>query len=329
MRNPRHVRFEHDHQVGVGEQRARLEAEMHRMARRQADRARIMRHGRNGAALGKMRQRRHGVGGSVAAMISGRSAAAIHSASVAMAARIGVRSGRRRPRLHRSDRLGEIGATAARAAAPDRPARADAPSPLPPSARDHVADLVGIAQFVVPLHQLAHHAGLVEHFLRPVDRTRARAERTLLGDRRAAGGEDQRHAVARKIGEIVDGIGGADIDVHHHRLRMAGHQVGAVRHADREIFVRHQHRLRHLGVGFFGAAEGFDDRRKIGARIAEKIIDAVIGERAQEGLGGDRRPLAPARCQGHVFRPCDAGLLDLARPFSRRRFGLFTRGGNG
>ena len=58
MRNPRHVGIEHDDQIGVGEQRARLEAEMHRVARRQADGARIMRDDRNGAALGEMRERR-------------------------------------------------------------------------------------------------------------------------------------------------------------------------------------------------------------------------------------------------------------------------------
>ena len=36
--------------------------------------------------------------------------------------------------------------------------------------------------------------------------------------------------------------------------------------------------------------------------LAEEIIDAVVGERAQERLGGNRRPL-PSRCDGHSFRP--------------------------
>ena len=239
--------------------------------------------------------------GRVAVMISGRSAAAIHSASVAIAARIGMRGRCLRPRLHRRDRLGSgADKRLARQHQIDRPARMrhrhfDA-------ARDHVADLARHAQFVVPFHQLAHHAGLVEHFLRPVDRADARAEAALLGDRRAAGGQDQRHAVARQVGEIVDGVGGADIDVHHHRLRAAGHQIGAVRHGDRQVLVRHQNRLRHLGVGLLGAAEGFHDRRKVGAGIGEEIIDAVIGERAQERFGGDRRPLS-RRCRGHAFRP--------------------------
>ena len=65
-----------------------------------------------------------------------------------------------------------------------------------------------------------------------------------------------------------------------------------MRHRDREIFVRHQHRPWHLGVGLLGAAERLDDRREIGAGIAEEIVDAVIGQRSQEGLGGNRRPFA-------------------------------------
>ena len=40
-------------------------------------------------------------------------------------------------------------------------------------------------------------------------------------------------------GEIVDAVGGADTGVHHHRLRAAVHQIGAVRHGDRQVFVRH------------------------------------------------------------------------------------------
>jgi len=170
------------------------------------------------------------------------------------------------------------------------------------AARDHVADLGRHAQLVVPLHQFAHHAGLVEHFLAPLDRAVARAEGSLFGDRRAPGRENQRYAVARQVDEVVDGIGGADRGVNHHRLRATGHQIGAVRHADRQVLVRNQDRLGNLGVGLLGASERFHDRRKIGAGIAEEIIDAVVGERAQERLGGDRGPL-PSRCDGHASRP--------------------------
>ncbi len=239
--------------------------------------------------------------GKVETMISGRSAAAIHSASCATDARIGVRRRRLRPRLQRADRLRHRRRQwFARQHEIDGPARArhrdfD-------RARDHVTDLSRHAQLVVPLHQLAHHAGLVEHFLRPVNRARARAEGAFLGDRRAPGGENERDAIARQVGEIVDRVGRADIDVNHHGLRMSGHQIGAMRHADREVFVRDEHGPRDLGIGLFGAAEGFHDRRKVGAGIGEEILDAVIGQCAQECFGGNRWPLS-RRCCGHFVSP--------------------------
>ncbi len=39
------------------------------------------------------------------------------------------------------------------------------------AARHDISDLARHAQFVIPLHELTHHAGLIEHLLRPVDRT--------------------------------------------------------------------------------------------------------------------------------------------------------------
>jgi hypothetical protein len=74
-----------------------------------------------------------------------------------------------------------------------------------------------------------------------------------------------------------------------------------MRHPDGKILVRYQNRFRDLGIGFLGAAESFDDRRKVGARIDEKIVRAVVGECAQKSFGGDRWPLS-RRCRGH-FRP--------------------------
>ena len=163
-----------------------------------------------------------------------------------------------RPAAARSPAPRRARPTAARAAAPDRPARAARHRDFM-RARHHVGDLLGHAQLVVPFDDLAHHAGLVEHLLAPVDLARARAELALLGDRRAAGREDQRHAVAREIDQIVDRVAGADIDVDHHGLRPAGHRVGAMRHRDREVLVRHQHRARQLGVA--GRARARTPRR--------------------------------------------------------------------
>ncbi len=54
-------------------------------------------------------------------------------------------------------------------------------------AGDHVRRLVGRAQLVVPLHDLAHEARLIEHFLRPMDVSAPPAVRLAFGDRRPAG----------------------------------------------------------------------------------------------------------------------------------------------
>ena len=66
--------------------------------------------------------------------------------------------------------------------------------------------------------------------------------------------------------------------------------------------MRYQNRFRHLGIRFFGAAESFDDRRKVGAWIDEEIVRAVVGECAQESFSGNRWPLS-RRCRGHFFAP--------------------------
>ena len=131
---------------------------------------------------------------------------------------------------------------------------------------------------------------------------RARAERALLGDRRAPGAEDQRRAVARQIGEIVDGVGGADIDVHHHRLRVAVHQIGACAMATARFSCGTRTGFGTLALVFLARLKASHDRREIGAGIGEEIIDAVIGQRAQEALGGDRRPLC-GRCGRSRFAP--------------------------
>ena len=301
MRDPRHVRFNDDHQIGVGQKRAGLETEMHRVARRQAHCARTVRNDRDGAAFGQALKRGDSLGRQGRGDDQWPFGGGDPFGERCDRARIGMCRRCLRPRLYRSDRLGKgCGERFARQHEIDRPARVrhrdfD-------TACDNVTDLARHAQFVVPFHQLAHHAGLVEHFLRPVDRAAARTERAFLRDRRAARRQNERHAIAREVCQVVDRVSGADVNVNHHRLRTAVHQVGAVCHGDRKIFVRHQNRLRHLGVGLLGAAEGLDDRREVRAGIGEEIVGAVIGQRAQECLGGDCWPLS-ARCRRHALFP--------------------------
>ena len=152
---------------------------------------------------------------------------------------------------------------------------------------DHRLDLLGVAQLVVPLHELAQHAALVEVLLRPVDVVVARGrQRARLGDRRAARGEEDRHVLARGVDEAVHRVRRADADVHHHRLRAAGDHGVAVRHRDAHVLVRHDDDLRQLPAELLALGVRLDDRREVGAAVREQIVDAARGEQAEPGVGG-------------------------------------------
>ena len=149
---------------------------------------------------------------------------------------------------------------------------------------DHRLDMLAAAQFVVPLRRLAHQAGLVEHFLRPLDRAVAGAVRAGLVIGRAAGGEQHRHPGARRVDQAADGVGGADIDMDHDRLGPAGNHRVAVGHADGDVFVGHGDGRGELRAAGFTAGEGFDDRRKIGAGVGEDVVD-MPAEPGQQPAG--------------------------------------------
>ena len=218
------------------------------------------------------------------AMTSGRLASAIQAARRPMAAGSGcgaaggsrgvqrrIAGRRRRQRLARQRQVHR--------AAGARQRRLQCP-------RHHQMRLVGAPQLVVPLDELAHHAGLVEHLLGPVDRPVARTEGAVLQDRRAAGHQHQRDAVAARVRQHVDGVGRAHVDVHHHRLRRTRHQIGAVRHRHGQVLVRHQHGARHLTPALPGAREAFDDGREIGAGVDEEMRDAVTMQGCQQHVAG-------------------------------------------
>jgi hypothetical protein len=61
-----------------------------------------------------------------------------------------------------------------------------------------------------------------------------------------------------------------------------------MRHGDREILVRHQDRPRQFCVARPAAGKCLDDGRKIGPRIGEEEVDAVLGKRSQEDIGRNR-----------------------------------------
>ena len=135
MRDPRHVRTQCTITRSASVRSAPgSKPEMHRVARRQAHRARTVRNDRDGAAFGQALERGDSLGrqgrGDDQWPFGGGDPFGERLRSCA------DRDVRRclRPRLHRSDRLGKR-RRAVRAAAPDRPARAGAPSRLRHRAR--------------------------------------------------------------------------------------------------------------------------------------------------------------------------------------------------
>ena len=150
-----------------------------------------------------------------------------------------------------------------------------------------VSTCSAMAQLVVPLHELAQHAALVEVLLRPVDVVVARRrERARLGDRRAPRGEEDRHVLARGVDEAVHRVRGAHADVHHHRLRPSGHHGVAVRHGDAHVLVRHDHDLGQAPAELLALGVGLDDRGEVGAAVGEEVVHAAHGEEPHPGVGG-------------------------------------------
>ena len=139
-----------------------------------------------------------------------------------------------------------------------------------------------IRQLVIPLGEFPHHRTLVAHLLRPMDLSGALTGRSaFLGIRRAAGGKQDRDVAAPAIHQAGDRIGGANIDVHHHELRLAGLEVIAERHADRDVLMRDRHRPRHpraMGLSF---RQRLDQRGEIGPGIGKEVIDATVGKQCE------------------------------------------------
>ncbi len=173
---------------------------------------------------------------------------------------------------------------------------------------DHGFELDAVPQLVIPFDDLAQHTGLVEHLLRPVDVGVARAWEPLLGQRRAAGGEEDRHVGARCIEESAQRVGGADADMHHDRRHPPRRRGIAVRHRQRQIFVRRNQRLRRRQAAMRRLGVGLDDRRKIGPGIGEEVFDAALGEERQIRLGDavDIEFLARHAAAPVCFLPCVA-----------------------
>ncbi len=144
---------------------------------------------------------------------------------------------------------------------------------------------VAAFQLIIPLDEFAHHVALVEHLLRPVNLAISFAVLVAgLGERGAARGEDHRQVPLGRVDQAAHGVGRADIDMHHDHLRPAGDHVVAQRHVDGDVLMRHQHRRRRRRAEGGGLGEGFDDRREIGAGIAEEIVHPAVRQQRQIGV---------------------------------------------
>ncbi len=164
---------------------------------------------------------------------------------------------------------------------------------------DDAFEVDAVAQLVVPLDPLAHHAALVARLLRPVDAAVARALEPALGQRRAAGGEQHRHVVAAGVDQAAGRVGGAGDRVHHDDLRLASHHRVAGGHRHRGDLVRDGHRLRDGQLLLQALGVGVDDGTEVRAAVAEEVIDAARRQKLDVRLGGgfDRNLL-------HARTPC-------------------------
>ena len=204
---------------------------------------------RNGEALGELRQapRPRADRRPTMVMISGCSAFAIHSASVAIACgsgcggagswrgadrqRLGDRRRQRLARQHQIDRPARRWSSSSHRRAPPRRRSARGFATRSPTSPFRAACRPGRTS------PAPSGSGALREPKLPFSVNGVRPAARISGAR----SRDE-------VGEVVDGVAGADVDMHHHGLRPAGHQIGAMRHRDREVFVRHQQRLRQFGV---------------------------------------------------------------------------------
>ena len=291
LRNPRYVAVDHQHEVRFVEQRVRIPSAVHRVLGGEREIARPVMDNRHGKGLGELADRPGGFRGPAA--VRRDEERALRSAEQARGLLEAVRIGGGR---RGGDEGRHTGKALPEALRQDLARQRDVDRPLRLGFGDrqgsiqHGFDLLGMAQLVVPLHELAQHRALVEVLLRPVDVVVARGgQGPGLGDRGASCGEQEGHVLARGIDEAVQGVGGAHADVDHHGLGPAGDHGVAVRHGDAHVLVRHDHDFGQAPAELLPLGIGLDDWGEVGAAVGKEIVDAARGEQADPGVGGGFR----------------------------------------
>ena len=122
-----------------------------------------------------------------------------------------------------------------------------------------------------------HQAALIERLLHEMHVGVAGADQLVVrGVGRLAGHEQHRQPAAVEVVHGVGRIGGADIDMHQHALAAAGDQRVAAGHMGGGVLVRTADDFRQRLAALAAVRHLFDDRRMIGAEIAEQILDADL-----------------------------------------------------
>ena len=118
---------------------------------------------------------------------------------------------------------------------------------------------------------------MIERLLHEMHMRVAGADKLIMrGVGRLAGHEQHRQPAAVEIVHGVGGIGGADIDMHQHALAAAGNERIAAGHVGGGVLVRAADDFRQRLAALPPVCHLFDDRRVIGAEIAEQILDADL-----------------------------------------------------
>lgn len=282
--NPRHVGFQEQQRVRLGEHRVHVVTQVQRMAGREVHVAALGLGHAYPETFGQVDQQVHGRGVRAARRADDHGVACRGEPARQLAdgKDIGMRGRRNGDRLGWPEAVDLLGQDFPRQHQVDRTPRfghADADGTI-----QYLLHVAAVAQLVVPLDQLAHHAALVQHLLRPVDLAVAGTTPAVLEQRRAAGGEQHGNLAARRVHDAANGIGCADAHVQHYCLRLLRNHVVAMGHAYGQILVRAQDGSRKIDTRLAGARISLDDGYRVRPGSHVEVFDAALLQQRQVGL---------------------------------------------
>ncbi len=93
---------------------------------------------------------------------------------------------------------------------------------------------------------------------------------------RAPGEQHHRQPITKQVLYGHAGIGGSGIDMHEHRLSLAGRQCVAAGHVNGDDLMRAEDDFRMLAAFAVPARDLLDQRDMVGAEIGEDIFNAEV-----------------------------------------------------